>query len=57
MKVVYFDCIAGSSGDMALGALIDAGVDFEELKEGLSTLPLEPFSIDLEEVETFGLHA
>ncbi len=57
MRVVYFDCIAGISGDMALGALIDAGVDYEELKQGLATLPLEPFSIDLEDVETFGLHA
>ena len=57
MKVLFFDCIAGISGDMTLGALVDAGADFEELKTGLATLPLEPFTIDLEEVETGGLRA
>lgn len=57
MRLAYFDCIAGISGDMALGALIDAGVDFEEVRNGLAALPLEPFDINLEEVETYGLHA
>jgi uncharacterized protein (TIGR00299 family) protein len=57
MRVAYFDCIAGISGDMALGALIDAGVDFDAIKEQLSKLPLEPFDIDIEEVETHGIHA
>ena len=57
MKVAYFDCIAGISGDMTLGALIDAGVDFETLKGELSKLPLERFDIDLEEIETHGIHA
>jgi len=57
VRVAYFDCIAGISGDMALGALLDAGADFDELKDGLSGLPLEPFSIDVEEVDTQGLRA
>ncbi|MGQ0670571.1 MAG: nickel pincer cofactor biosynthesis protein LarC [Actinomycetota bacterium] len=57
MRLAYFDCIAGISGDMALGALIDAGVDFEEVRNGLAALPLEPFDISVEEVETYGLHA
>jgi len=57
MRVAYFDCIAGISGDMALAALIDAGADFGELKEGLAKLPLAPFDIDVEEAETCGLHA
>ncbi len=30
MKVLYFDLIAGASGDMILGALIDAGVPAEK---------------------------
>jgi len=57
MRVAYFDCIAGISGDMALAALIDAGADFAELKERLARLPLEPFDIDVEDAETHGLHA
>ncbi|HEY6679380.1 MAG TPA: nickel insertion protein, partial [Actinomycetota bacterium] len=36
MRLAYFDCIAGISGDMALGALIDAGADFDLLREELA---------------------
>ena len=57
MRIAYFDCIAGISGDMALGALLDAGVEFEELRDGLAGLPLEPFSLEVEEVDTRGQHA
>jgi pyridinium-3,5-bisthiocarboxylic acid mononucleotide nickel chelatase len=57
MKVLYFDCISGISGDMALGALIDAGADEDELRERLALLPVEPFQIDVDEVETQGIHA
>ena len=57
MRVAYFDCIAGISGDMALGALIDAGADFEEIRTQLSGLPLEPFTLELEEVQTQGVRA
>ena len=36
MKTLYFDCFAGASGDMILGAMIAAGV---EPQDSLSTLP------------------
>lgn len=57
MRLLYFDCIAGISGDMALGALIDAGADLEPIRAGLAGLPVEPFEIDVEQVETGGLRA
>ncbi|MDP9241912.1 MAG: nickel pincer cofactor biosynthesis protein LarC [Actinomycetota bacterium] len=57
MQILYFDCIAGISGDMALGALIDAGADFEAVKHGLASLPIDAFTIDVEETETQGLRA
>ena len=57
MRLAYFDCIAGISGDMALAALIDAGADFAPLKDELAKLPIGPFDIDVEEVETHGIHA
>lgn len=45
MKVAYFDLIGGCSGDMLLGALVDAGLPFEQLQEGLCALHLEGFSL------------
>ncbi len=57
MRILYFDCIAGISGDMALGALLDAGADFEQVKAGLASLALERFSLEREKVETYGIGA
>ena len=46
MKTAYLDCFSGISGDMFLGALLDAGLPFEELERALGTLPLGGYSID-----------
>ncbi|MEX0977900.1 MAG: nickel pincer cofactor biosynthesis protein LarC [Pirellulales bacterium] len=40
MKIAYLDCASGISGDMTLGALVDAGVDLEALNAGIQTLGL-----------------
>ena len=57
MRLLYFDCIAGISGDMALGALIDAGADLEPIRKGLEGLPVESFELDVEQVESGGIRA
>ena len=40
--VLYFDCFSGASGDMILGALIDAGLPIEEVRTALGSLILSP---------------
>ncbi|MFQ5897104.1 MAG: nickel pincer cofactor biosynthesis protein LarC [Candidatus Methylomirabilia bacterium] len=45
MKLAYFDCPAGASGDMILGALADAGVSLEALRQELSKLPLSGYRL------------
>jgi hypothetical protein len=57
MKTLYFDCFAGASGDMILGAMVGAGVDPEHLREQLSLLRVDGFNIDLETVNRSGLSA
>lgn len=45
MKLAYFDLIAGASGDMILGALVDAGLPIAELQDDLSLLGLPEFAL------------
>lgn len=45
MKTAYFDCIAGASGDMILGALVDAGLPAGELETELAKLHLKDFHL------------
>lgn len=40
MRIAYFDCFAGASGDMILGALVDAGLSLSDLTVQLGRLPL-----------------
>ena len=47
MKIAYFDCFAGISGDMTLGALIGAGADADHLRKGLVGLGMGGFSIEV----------
>jgi len=57
MKTLYFDCFAGASGDMILGAAVAAGVDPDTLREQLSLLNVEGFKIDFEITDRSGLSA
>ncbi len=57
MRTLYFDCFAGASGDMILGAMVAAGVDPDALRHQLSLLNVEGFKIDFETVDRSGLSA
>lgn len=46
-KVAYFDCFSGASGDMVLGAIVDAGLPFERLVAEIQKLPLPSGAYEL----------
>ncbi|GAE88336.1 nickel pincer cofactor biosynthesis protein LarC [Acetivibrio straminisolvens] len=48
MRILYFDCFSGASGDMILGALLDLGIDVELFKRELLGLNLDGFDIVIE---------
>ena len=57
--LAYFDCFSGISGDMVLGALIDAGADLAAIEAELRKLGLEGWSISAKKVkrgEIFATH-
>ncbi len=55
--IAYFDCSSGISGDMILGALIDAGAPPQKLKNELSRLPVRGYKLDVKSVKRAGLKA
>ena len=46
MKIAYFDCFSGISGDMILGALMDLGLPKTELEKELRKLPIGGYEIN-----------
>jgi uncharacterized protein (TIGR00299 family) protein len=57
MKIAYFDCFSGISGDMTLGALVDAGVELSALEAELRRLNLPNWKISAEKVKRGAIFA
>ena len=57
MKVLHFDCISGISGDMTIGAFLDAGMDFNHLAAQIAKLGIDGYSLKRERVVKKGLSA
>ena len=50
MRLAYFDCPSGAAGDMILGALVDAGLGWEDLRADLERLALPGYALERREV-------
>lgn len=55
MKVLYYDCFSGISGDMNLGAMIDLGVDEKFLERELEKLNLKGWKIEVKKEQRHGI--
>src|SRR5580765_6854010 len=56
-RLLYFDCFSGLSGDMTLGALIDAGLPLDDLRQALGSLALGEVELRAEKVLRTGVSA
>jgi uncharacterized protein (TIGR00299 family) protein len=57
MRILYFDCFNGASGDMILGALLDAGLPLDALRGALGSLAIDDFEVTAERVLRAGVSA
>jgi pyridinium-3,5-bisthiocarboxylic acid mononucleotide nickel chelatase len=57
VRILYFDCFSGLSGDMALGALVDAGLPLEDLRGALGSLALGDAHVHAHRVLRAGVSA
>ncbi len=55
MTLAYFDCFGGASGDMILGALLDAGLRLDDLRDALKRLGVTGYRLSAERVTRGGL--
>ncbi len=55
--LLYLECTAGISGDMAAAALLDLGADEAVVRQALDSLPVEGFSVEITRVVKSGLDA
>jgi pyridinium-3,5-bisthiocarboxylic acid mononucleotide nickel chelatase len=57
VKIAYFDCFSGISGDMTLGALIDLGVSVDLIQSGIRSMGLESITITANVIKKAGFRA
>ncbi len=55
-RIAYLDCHSGISGDMFLGALLDAGLPIDTLRNALAALPVKDYQLTLEPFHDKGIH-
>ena len=55
MSTAYFQCIGGASGDMILGALLDAGLSLDDLRNTLASLDVDGYALSSQRAQRGGL--
>ncbi len=55
MNLAWFHCFSGIAGDMALGSLVDAGADLDQVRRMLELLPVGGWALDAEPVLRGGI--
>ena len=55
MKILYYDCFSGISGDMNLGAMLDLGVSSDILVSGLKKLNIDGWKLDITRDQRHGI--
>ena len=56
-KIAYFDCFSGISGNMVVGALIDQGLQIDDINDAIKCLELSECSIDVKSVKRNSIEA
>lgn len=56
-KIAFFNPFSGISGDMTLGACVDAGMDFNKLAESIAKLNIDDYRLDHEKINSKGISA
>jgi hypothetical protein len=56
-RLLYFDCFSGIAGDMVIGALLDAGLPFDSLKQALGSLAVSGYQVQAKRVMRAGVSA
>ncbi|MCE5194498.1 MAG: nickel pincer cofactor biosynthesis protein LarC [Nitrospiraceae bacterium] len=57
MKIVYLDCSSGISGDMCLGALVDAGIPLKRLEKELKKIPVRGYKLSARKIKRSSIAA
>jgi uncharacterized protein (TIGR00299 family) protein len=57
MKTAFLDGFSGLSGDMIVGAMLDAGADFGEMRAALASMPIDGYQLSIRHKSVSGISA
>ncbi|MFZ4455998.1 MAG: nickel pincer cofactor biosynthesis protein LarC [Bacteroidales bacterium] len=54
-RILYFDCFSGISGDMAIGAMLDLGIDEQVFRAQMEKIHLNEFELEIKKGQKLGI--